>query len=450
MVMKFPLRDEIKACLGLALPLAAAQLAQAATAFADTVMMGLLGSPILAAGGLGATTFMALLTISSGVVAAVSALVAESHGAGMRDRVGAITAHGLWLSLLLAIPIMLLLGHMEPLLQTLGQQPENARNAAAYLRAIAWGFWPALAFAVLKNFVTALSQPRPVMVIMIIGTVFNIIGNFVLMFGKLGLPALGLKGIGIASSLSLWLMFLLLWRHISSQPSLRSYRILPELKKFHWSLFQELVQTGWPIGVLVGMETGLFTITTFLMGQLGTIPLAAHHIALQTAAITFMVPLGISYATTVRVGQSLGQGNRAATRRAGYVGIALGAAFMSMTAIAFWLAPRAIIALYIDVNDPANRPVITATIHLLRVAALFQIVDGIQVTAGGALRGLKDTQIPMVIGLLSYWGIGMTSGYLLGLRLHLGGVGLWAGLAIGLTTAAIILTWRFHSLVATR
>ncbi|HEY9700268.1 MAG TPA: MATE family efflux transporter [Trichocoleus sp.] len=439
------LSTEIRNCLALALPLAGAQLAQAMTAFADTVMMGLLGSEALAAGGLGAALFQACLLVSSSIVSAVSSLGAAAFGAGQSERVGQVVRQGLWLAVVMAVPIVFLLWFSEPLFQGLGQEASVTQQSESYLRAIVWGFFPALGFAVLRHFVSALSQPRSVIVIMIGGTLFNVAANYVLMFGKFGLPALGLAGIGWASTLSLWGMFLALILHIRSQTHFRTYGVFRNLHHFEGRLFAELLHVGLPIGILSAAETGLFTVTTFLMGQLGTATLAAHQIALQTAALTFMIPLGISFANTVRVGQFLGQGDLQSAKLAGYTGMSIGVGFMALMALLFWTVPEAIVSLYLDIRNPANQAVVTLAKQLLGVAAMFQVVDGLQVTAVGALRGLKDTRIPMLIGLLAYWGIGLTCGYTLGLRFGFGGVGLWWGLAIGLVLAASILTWRFST-----
>lgn len=436
---------EVRASLLLAVPLAAAQLAQSATAFVDTVMMGMLGSSTIAAGGLGANAFNLLLIVSSVIVSAVSPLVAQAFGAGKTDMVGRVVRQGLWLSVILGIPLTLLLWYAGPILLLLGQEPKTVALAETYLRAIAWGFLPGLGLAVLKNFVTALSVPRPVMVIVVGGTVLNIVGNYLLMFGKLGLPALGLAGIGWASTLSIWSMFVALVIYIQSQRQFQVYGVFRNLHQFEGRVFRELLQVGLPIGVLAAVEVGMFTATTLLMGTLGTVTLAAHQIALQTVSISFTVPLGISFATTVRVGQLVGQGNAKGARRAGYVGIAMGGLFMAFAAVLFWMMPVRIVSLYLNINNPANVAVAKLAKTLLGVAAIFQIVDGIQINAAGALRGLKDTRVPMVIGIVAYWCIGLTGGYILGIKLGFGGVGLWWGLAIGLAVAAIVLTWRFST-----
>jgi multidrug resistance protein, MATE family len=439
---------EVRACLLLSVPLAAAQLAQQMTSFADTVMMGLLGSQAIAAGGLGAIFFGTLLLICTGVISAVSPLVAEAYGSGKSDRIGPVVRMGLWLSLLIALPGMLLLWNTGGFLRHLGQPETNVVMTLSFLRAIVWGFFPALAFAALRSFVAALSRPQIVMVITLCSVSFNIVANYVLALGKFGFPALGLAGIGLASTLSFWGGLIAIVCYLLSQPTFSKYEIFSRLFCFDGRVFRELVQMGWAIGVLYGVETGLFAVTAVLMGYLGTTILAAHQIALQTIALAFMIPAGISYATTVRVGQLVGQGDPRGARLSAYVSLGLCTAFMGTVAIVFWLVPEAIVSIYLDIHNPANFEVVAIATTLLRVAAVFQLMDGTQVVAAGALRGLKDTRAPMLIGFCAYWGVGLSSGYWLGLRLGWGGVGLWLGLALGLTVASIIFTWRFNMLIA--
>ncbi|WP_392535387.1 MATE family efflux transporter [Nostoc sp. C117] len=442
--------SEVKKCLVLAVPLAAAQVAQSATAFVDTVMMGWLGSQTIASGALGVTIFSFCLLIVSGIVSAISPLAAQAYGAGNREKVGTIVRLGLGISLILGIPITLLLYNGGALLLLLGQDPNTVALAEIFLRAIALGFIPALGFAVLKSFLCALLQPQLVMVTVVLGTLLNITANYVLMFGKLGFPALGLAGIGWGSTFSLWSMFVALTFYICNQPDFAVYGIFRPLsdKAFplkHRHIIGEIFEVGLPIGGLIAVEAGLFTIVTFIIGKLGTNALAAHQIALQTISMSFQLALGISLATTVRVGQLVGQSDLLATRLAGYVGIAIAALSMGVVGITFWLVPKSIISLYIDINDPNNADVVVLAVKLLGVAAIFQIVDGVQVTAGGALRGLKDTRIPMLIGIFAYWCVGLFTGYIFGISLGYGAIGLWWGLAIGLAIAAIIMTWRFSN-----
>jgi multidrug resistance protein, MATE family len=433
---------EVRASLFLALPLAGAQMAQSAIAFVDTAMMGQLGSAALAAGGLGAISFGALLIVGSGLVAAVSPMAAQAHGSGQSRQVGEVIRQGFWLAVLIAMPVALLVWNAQPLLEQLGQQAD-LEQTQRYLRAVVWGYLPGLGFSILKDFVSAISKPRSVIIITICSVPLNIIGNYVLMYGKLGFPALGLAGIGVSSAIVLWSMFLALAIYIRIHPSFVSYGIFKGVPKFDRPIIQELIHIGLPIGIVLLVETGLFTVTTFLIGQIGSVPLAAHQIALETAGVTFRIPLGIAFATTVRVGQLMGKHDPKSARFAGYVGIALGAIFMTCMGLLIWTMPRPIVALFLDVENPANAAVVELAQILLGVVATFQIFDGIQVIASGALRGLKDTQIPMLIGIFAYWGIGLTSGYGFGMILGFGAVGLWWGLALGLAVASAVLTWRF-------
>ncbi|MEH1901228.1 MAG: MATE family efflux transporter [Nostoc sp.] len=442
--------SEVKKCLVLAVPLAAAQLAQSATGFVDTVMMGCLGSQTIASGGLGAIIFSFCLLIVSGIVSAVSPLAAQAYGAGNREKVGTIVRLGLGISLVLGIPITLLLYNGGALLLLLGQDANTVALAEIFLRAIALGFIPALGFGVLKNFLSTLLQPQLVMVTVVLGTLLNITANYVLMFGKLGFPVLGLAGIGWGSTFSLWSMFVALTVYICNQPRFAVYGIFRPSSKKAFPLedrriIGEIFQIGLPIGGLIAVEGGLFTIVTFIIGQLGTNALAAHQIALQTISISFQIALGISLATTVRVGQLVGQNDLLATRLAGYAGIGIAALSMGVVGITLWLVPKSIISLYIDINNPNNADVVVLAVKLLGVAAIFQIVDGVQVTAGAALRGLQDTRIPLLIGILAYWCIGLFTGYTFGIWSGYGAIGLWWGLAIGLAFAAIIMTWRFSN-----
>lgn len=446
MLTQSRITKEIKACLFLAIPLAAAQLAQSATGFVDTVMMGVLGSQALAAGGLGTGIFVYLLMVSSGIVSAVSPLVAEAYGAEDARKVGRVTRQGLWLAAFFSVPLTVLVWNAAPLLRVVGQSEAAIALTESYLKAIAWGMFPGLMFAVLRSTVTALSHARIVMGIVLLGTAVNAVGNYILATGKFGFPALGLAGIGWASVLSLWSMLLILIGYIWVQPGLKSYTLFRSLHRFEPDIFWELVRVGLPIGGLISIEGGMFTLATFLMAQFGTATLAAHQVALQSAAIAFNVPLGVSFAATIRVGQLLGQKDFRGVRLAGLIGIALGALFMCCTALLFWTNPEGVVGLYLDVQNPANADVIQVAKTMLGIAAIFQIVDGIQVVAAGALRGLKDTRTPMLVAFLAYWCVGLTTGLTFAYGFGIGGSGIWWGMAAGLAMAAVVLTTRFSRL----
>lgn len=441
--------SEAKACLTLAIPLVAAQLAQSATAFVDTLMMGWLGSHTIAAGGLGATTFNYCLLISTSILSAVSPLVAQAYGENNSKSVQQVVHQGLWLTVFFSIPIMLILWQSRSLLLWLGQDASTVEMTEVYLRPLTWGFFPALAIAVLKSFISAISQPRLVMLITLFGTLLNIGGNYILMFGKFGFPELGLAGIGWASTLSLWSMLLALVAYILWKPPFVYAPLFQGCQRINVPILRELLRVGLPIGGLMAVEAGIFTVITFLIGHLGNTALAAHQIVQQLGAVlTYQVANGIALATTVRVAQLSGQQDRSGIQRAGRVGMCISGLCMSVFSLLFWLIPDPFLALYLNASDPAHHQVMSLSRQLLGVAAVLQVVDGIQTTASGALRGVKDTRIPMIVGFLAYWCCGLPIGALLGMRFGLGAIGFWWGLVIGLAIAAMILARRFTIVVS--
>lgn len=439
---------EGRQCLRLALPLIGAQLAQAATGFVDTIMMGRLGSEALGAGAIGVVFFSELFVVGTSLVASISPFIAEAYGSRRFRQTGQWLDHGIWLAIAIACPIAALMWNAAPFLQLLGQSEQVVPLASAYLRAASFAYVPALLFIALRSFVAALSRPQVILAITLGGVALNAIADEVLAFGRFGVPAFGLAGIGWSTACIYWSMALALLAYILSQRQFAPYRPLRSLHRPRWSNVRELLRISIPVGILSFLETSLFVVMAILAGQMGVVVLAAHQIALQTAVVTFMVPLGIAQAATVRVGQSLGEGDRATARLSGLISLALGGGFMGLMGLLLLLVPKPIVSIYLDLNDAANQEVVALAVTLLAVGAVFQIADGLQVIAAGALRGLKDTRTPMLIGLVAYWLVGVPSGYSAGFHLNWGGVGLWWGLAVGLITAAVALTWRFHRLTA--
>ena len=434
---------EIRETIVLAAPLILSQLAQMSMSFVDTLMVGWSGSQPLAGVAVGGAVFFPVILISLGILIAVSPVVSQGYGAGNRHAVGCAVGQGLRLATILAIPASLVMWNGGWLLSWMGQEEQTVVLAQEYLRAIAWGVLPCLWFGVLRYFVEGLSRPRVVMIIAVAAMVLNIGANYVFMYGKLGFPALGLAGCGWASTLIYWSMFLSLAFFIARSGELRGYGVFAHLGQTDWHYFSEIFRLGWPIGIMQGLEVGLFSTTTILMGLLGTTVLAAHQITLQCVAYAFMIPLGLSLAVSVRVGQAIGRKDFVGAQRAGYVGMGLGAGVMMVSAICFWIFPKFIVSLFLDIEGGVNAEVLSQAVVLLNVAAVFQVFDGVQVTAAGALRGLKDTRTPMIVGVVAYWVVGLSSAYILGFLLGWEGIGLWWGLVLGLTTAAILLLWRF-------
>ena len=442
------IRQEIEKFFQLAIPLASAQLAQSLTGFFDTIMMGRLGVETLAGGGLASLVFFAVVNIAAGIVMAVSPLVAEAKGAENHRRIEDLVRQGFWLSLLLSIPIAIAIANFESIMLRLGQPEATVALANTYLDIILWGFFPAVGFAMLRGMVSGLSHARPIMYIVVIGTCFNIFGNYVLSFGKLGFPRLELAGLAFASTLTLWLMFLALLIYILKHPQLRNYQILKRLYLLKPKVIWELSKIGFPIGIFTALEIGLFAIVTFLMGTLGTEVLAAHQIVFQTMLIIFMIPLGMSYAATVRVGQWFGQKNLKGISQAGYLSIGAGAIFAIATAIIMLLFQKKIVGLYIDINDPANAEIVRLALPMLTVATVSQVLDAVQKITYGALQGLQDTRIPLLLNIPAFWIIGLTLGYVLGFYFDLGSVGLWLGQSVGVATAALLFLIRWQQKLA--
>jgi len=436
----------VRATLVLALPIVVTQIAHISMSFVDTVMVGRLGPEPLAGVALGSTVFFNVLIFGMGVLMAVGPMVSHAFGAEDADPIGRSVRQGLWLAAMLTIPGMLVLWNADILLGWLGQSADNTARAVSYLRAIMWGVFPFLGFVALRSFMEAVSRPRTITVIALFGVVTNIFLNWVLMYGKLGFPALGLVGTGWASAGVFTVDFVILLIVVWREKAFADYRIFSRLGRPDPAYFRELFRIGWPIGASMGVEMSLFMATVMMMGWISTTALAAHQVAIQCAAFTFMVPLGIGMATSVRVGQAVGRRNAEGARRAGRTGVLLSVLFMSSAAVLFWTAPRLVVGLYLDVSNPENEQVVSLAVTLLAVAAVFQVVDGIQVSAMGALRGLKDTRVPMILSVIAYWGVGLLSGYALAFIFGFGEIGLWTGLVTGLGTAAVLLSLRFHKL----
>jgi multidrug resistance protein, MATE family len=443
-----PIRGEIKAFLQLAIPLVSAQIAQSATGFVDTVMMGHLGWKALAAGGLASFTFQVFLNVLSGVVMGASPLVAEAYGAGRKTRIEQVTQQGLCLTIGLSISTMWIIAHLDTLMLRLGQSPETVTLASSYLNVILWGLFPAVAFALFRGVVSGLSQTRPIMIIVMGGTLFNIAGNYVLGYGQFGFPRLELVGLALASALSWWGMFLALLIYLLKHPQLRIYNLFQNWYQPKFRLLSELITIGTPIGVSIAFEYGLVLVMTYLMGILGTDVLAAHQIALQTGIIVFMIPLGMSFAATARVGQWFGQQKLQRAREAGYVSIAVALATTTLVAVALFTFRQQVVGLYIDIGNPENAALLKLVTPMLIVVAIGHVFDGVQKTTLGALYGLQDTRTPVMLGVLSFVGIGLVSGYLLGFYFGFGGAGLWIGYYLGSITAAAVYLWRFGRLVS--
>lgn len=436
---------EIQATMSLSLPLILTNVAQTLINATDIVLIGWLGSHMLAAGALGTNLYFAMLIFGIGMISAVSPMIARELGQrrhAVRE-VRRTVRQGFWLAVAICLPFWLVLWHTEAILLAIGQEPELARLAGIYMRGLQWAMLPFLWYLVLRSFVAALEQPFWSFVIGMAGVAVNAFAVWVLTFGKFGLPPLGIVGAGIGSTLSSIAMFLGMAVVCIVHPRFRRYRIFGRVWRADWPRFRALFALGLPIGIAVGLEVTVFNMAVFFMGLIGASSVAAHAIAIQFAALCFMVPLGFSQAATIRVGRAFGAGDRDGIRRAGWTPLVLGIAFMSCTALIIYSIPETLVGIFLDRTDPNNAEVMGLAVSFLGIAALFQVFDGAQVIASGMLRGLHDTRVPMLYAALGFWGVGLCTGLLLGFGFKLEGLGIWIGLASGLAAVSILMMVRW-------
>lgn len=438
------LSQRAKTLSALAWPIVLSQVALVALGLTDTVMMGILGKEALAGGGLGVTITSLLLTFAIGVLGATSNLIApRAH-----KKPDGIVKQYSYASLVVAtgfgLLILLVLLWAKEIISLTGQNAVITELADQYLQGFCWGVLPGVWFQALRFTVMPLGHTRIVTIIAWVDVLLNIPINYLLITGSFGFPNLGIKGIGVATSVVHIISFIGLAGYIIFHPKLASYRNAI-IEKLHIGLYcKETLRLGIPQGVTYLAEVGLFATATFLMGLFGNDTLAAHQITLQTITIPFMIAMGIAQATGIKVGHELGLNNIQACRQYGWLGLSMGSCWMLLAAIAFWLFPEAIIGFYLDEHNPENQQVFVIASQLLIIAAYFEIFDGTQTIASAALRGLKEAKRPMLLAISSYWLVGLPVALLLGFNWQWQGEGVWWGLAAGLASAAISLIWLFE------
>ena len=436
-----PWRTELRACVALSWPLMLTNAIEMALNLTNVAMIGRISPEALAASTLAFALYNVLLLFGIGVTASVSALIARELGRG-GDRTASvrrIAQQGLWGALLLAGPIWLILWNSPSIFAAAGQAPDVAAEAGSYLRMLQWAIGPALVYLVLRSVFTALDRPRWTIVTGVCAIALNGFLNWVLIGGHLGMPAMGLQGSALATVTANLFMAGALAAVGQIDPHLAAFRLYRGIARPDWTGFGALWRLGLPIGIGLVLETGMFAAAAVIIGRVDTASLAAHAIAIQVASFTFMVPLGLAQAVTVRVGRAYGARDRAGIARAGWTALALSFATMVLSASILVLWPRTIIGLFIDVRDPGTAAVVDIATLLLWIAALFQVADGSQAVLSGMLRGLQQTRVPMFIAACGYWAVGVPTAALLALGLHLGASGVWVGLTSGLFSTAIML-----------
>jgi len=438
-------RAEARALVVLALPLIVGNLAWSAIAVTDLLLLGRLGADALAAGALGVNLYNACMIFGMGLVTAASPMIASERGArlhSVRD-IRRTVRQAMWGAATICIPAWLVLWHGEAILVAMGQDPVLSAQAGGFVRVLQWGLLPFLLHLVLRNFVSALERPLWGVSIVVLTVAFNALAGWVLIFGKLGFPAMGLHGAGLASALSAGFMFLGMIAVVRLDRRFRRYHLLGRFWRADWPRYALVWRIGLPIAITLGLEVTVFNAALFLMGLIDRASLAAHAIAIQIAALSFMVPLGLGQAATVRVGLAFGRRDREGIARAGWLALGMGTGFACAAALVLIGFPRLLIGGFLDLADPANAQVIALAVSFLAVAALFQLVDGAQAVGAGVLRGLQDTRVPMIYAAIGYWVIGIGVGTGLAFPLGFKGVGIWLGLASGLAAVAVLLVIRW-------
>jgi multidrug resistance protein, MATE family len=432
-----------RAILTLGLPLIGSHLAQMSLHVTDTVLLGWYGVRELAAVVLATSFFFMLFILGSGFGIAVMGMVASAVGRQDEVQVRRDTRMGLWLSILYGMAIVPVMWWSAPILRFAGQDPEVARLAQDFLRIGGWGIVPALLIMVFKSYLAALEKTQVVLWVTLAAVVVNFAIAWVLIFGHWGAPEMGVRGAAIASLTVQTFSFILLAFYAAFAPSLQRFQLFVRFWRPDWHAMRQVVRLGVPIGLTGLAESGLFIAAAMMMGWIGTVELAAHGIAMELTALTFMLHLGLSNAATVRVGLAEGKGDVQAMRDSALTAMVLSAGVASLMVILFLVAPNTLIGLFLDKSKPEAANILVFATTLLAVAALFQMFDAMQVMALGFLRGVQDTRVPMVIAAFSYWLIGIPTSYFLAFGFGLGGAGLWLGLVVGLVAASGLLMIRF-------
>ncbi|HSC08344.1 MAG TPA: MATE family efflux transporter [Steroidobacteraceae bacterium] len=431
--------SDARAILRLAGPLIVNNVAVAGMSFTDTLMAGRLSAGDLAAVAVGSAFHIFFYLTGLGILMAMSPLVAHAYGAGHNERVGHLARQALWLSQLIALVMIVSMLNVKSILQMIGIDPAIVPKAAGFVYAISCGIPGVMAFLALRFVSEGIGWTRPIMYTALTALIANVVGCYVFMYGKLGFPALGAVGTGVSSALVMWIMLAVMVAYVRRHRVYRPYALFKRFEPPDWRSLREILALGLPISGAVISEGALFVAAALIMGTMGAAVVAAHQIAINYAALMFMIPLSIHSATTIHVGHALGAGRFAAGRWAGFVGIALCGLFMACSAVVILFAGEHIAALY--TRDEAVR---TVAAGLLLMAAIFQISDGLQIGSAGALRGFKDAQVPMLLNLVAYWAIGFPLAYGLGVAQGLGPTYVWVGLIAGLTASAVLLGTRFH------
>lgn len=433
---------ELRALLRISGPLAAAYLAEIAMGLTDMLFVGRLGAVELAGVGLASSVMFEILIVGVGLLSIVGVLAAEARGAGDSEGVRHAVRQGFLAALVIGVPGTMVAWNLAPLLALTGQEAGVVVFADRYLHAAAWSIIPYLLFVVLRCFTSALSRAGSVMAVTVTAIGVNAVFTFGLVFGKLGMPALGVAGAGWATAITVWMMAAALAVHTITSRHFRYFNLYAAGLRIDLSVFKEIFRLGAPVAGISLLESGMFVAVSIFMGVLGASWLAANQIMFNVIAVAFMIALAVGEATGVRVAHGVGARSPRGVRASALTGIGVGTVVMVTSASLLWLFPRQIVSVFLDVGDANNVEVVDYAVVLAGIAAVFQLFDGLQAVASRALRGLKDTLVPLWIASIGYWVLGMLGGLVLCFSMGYGARGLWWGLALGLTVTALALVWR--------
>jgi MATE family multidrug resistance protein len=435
--------SEVRPLFNLTVPLVASGFVESSIGFFSTLFLAHLGKQELAAGALVAWVFATLMVVMWGTLSAVSALIARHYGE--KDNVGVanILRNGLWLAILSSFPVMLLLWNLPLILPYLGQDKATVALATPYIHGLTWGVFPDFILTVLLHFLMGLGKTRTNLFFNLLWVPINIAANYSLMFGKWGLPALGIAGIGWGTTITFWIMTFLLGMYIFKSKLYKPY-IDSLTFKLSFGSLKELLRMGLPLGAMFTIEIGFFMTVSLLMGFISQDALAANQIALQYLAQISVVTFAIAQAITIRIGHTIGAGEKEQARRGAYLGIMMAFLFMLIIAIVYWSVPDILIALDLDVYAEKNRKVVELARQFLAICAVFQILETARIATFGALRALKDTQYTMWVSIITFWVCALPLGYVWAVWLNWQGAGIWWAMVVSQIIGSAILLWRFH------
>jgi len=432
---------ESRKTLKLAGPIVLGQVGQNLITLADTLMVGALGATALAASAFAGSLFVIFLLFGLGTLAPVTALFAKMHGQDDHPQGGVLLRHSLIVALLMSALMIGGLYILKPFLGLFGQTSEILEQGTPFLVIITWSILPSLLYQTYKQLTDGIGQTAVGMWVMALGVILNIFGNYILIYGHFGAPAFGLIGAGYSTLFARCVMAVVMMVYVHRSAKLKKYLSLPWMHNLDHHMLRTMMRLGLPNGLIYLFEVGAFSGAAIIMGWFGPLPLAAHQITISVASMTFLFAVGIGIASSIRVGYELGRGDRAAARHAGFTSIYLSLIYMAFMAVAFLILRHWIPTMYVK-----DAEVIELAATFFIVVAVFQLFDGVQAVAMGALRGYSDTAWPSSMALISYWVIGLPLGYFLAFKTSIGPVGIWIGLAFGLACAATLFTWRFNKI----